>query len=115
MEFENNEKIQKLLEKLQRSLEKREVFIDEEEAMDELNFALLEYYNDRHFSPTEENPFEDIYAGIIVQLAVSSIMKKGAEGETSHNEGGVSRGYDNASDYPLSLTKKIIPLAKGVG
>ena len=64
--------------------------------------------------PTDDKPFEEIYAGIIIQLAISSISKYGAEGETSHSEGGVSRSYDNASNYPLSLTRKIIPLAKGV-
>lgn len=112
---ENNSKIQELAEKIKNRLEKKEVQIDEDDIYDELKLALLEYYNDRHFNPTESEPFEDIYAGIIVQLAISSIMKRGAEGEKGHNEGGVSRTYDSASDYPLDLTRKIIPLAKGVG
>ena len=114
MDLENNSDFQKLLEKLKNRLAKREIELDEEEISDELTFALLEYYNDRHFNPTENELFENRYEGIIVQLAVSSIMKKGAEGEKSHSEGGVSRGYDSASDYPLDLTRKIIPLAKGV-
>jgi len=115
MDLGNNEKFQELAEVLKNRLEKREIEIDDDEIIQELNFALLEYYNDRHFNPTDNEPFEDIYAGIIVQLALSAIMKKGAEGEKAHSEGGVGRTYDSASDYPLGLTRKIIPLAKGVG
>jgi hypothetical protein len=88
--------------------------ISSDDAVSEIEMALLEYYNDRHFNPTEEKPYEDIYEGIIIQLALSSIAKYGAEGERAHSEGGVSRTYDNASNYPLKLTQKIIPLAKGV-
>ncbi len=115
MDFENNRKFEQLTEKLRNNLERREISISDDELIQELEFALLEYYNDRHFKPTENEPYEDIYAGIIVQLAVSAIMKKGAEGEKSHSEGGINRSYDSASDYPADLTKKIIPLAKGVG
>lgn len=106
---------QKLLEKVQTRIENQDIEIDEDELEDEVLFALLEYYNDRHFSPKNNEIYESIYEGVIVQLAISSIFKRGAEGENSHSEGGVGRGYDNASNYPLSLTRKIIPLAKGVG
>jgi len=114
MDFENNEKIAKLVKKLISKAESKGLSVSNEDAIDEIQNALLEYYNDRHYTPSEDKPYEDIYAGIIIQLAISSISKNGAEGETSHSEGGVSRSYDNASDYPLSLTRKIIPLAKGV-
>ncbi len=114
MDFENNEKVMILVEKLKKRIESKGLSATEEDAIEEIQNALLEYYNDRHYTPTEEKPYEEIYAGIIIQLAISAISKYGAEGETSHSEGGISRGYDNASDYPLSLTRKIIPLAKGV-
>ena len=114
MNFENNKKIQDLAKMVQKKAKQRELDIDYEKSLNETIEALLEYYNDRHFKATEDIPYEEEYAGIIVQLAISSISKIGAEGETSHSEGGVSRSYDNASDYPLSLTRKIIPLAKGV-
>lgn len=93
----------------------RDIEIPQIDAEIEIENALLEYYNDRHYTPTEEKPYEDIYAGIIVQLALSSFLKSGAEGEKAHSEGGVNRTYDSASNYPLDLTRKIIPLAKGVG
>lgn len=114
MDFENNEKITNLVQKLISRAESKGLSVSEDDALTEIQNALLEYYNDRHYTPTDDKPYEDIYAGIIIQLAISAISKYGAEGETSHSEGGVSRSYDNASDYPLSLTRKIIPLAKGV-
>lgn len=114
MDFDNNAKIIELKDKLEQKLEKSDIEVDAETVSDEINMALLEYYNDRHFNPTDDEPYEEIYAGIIVQLALSSIAKYGAEGEKSHSEGGVRRVYDNSSNYPLALTRKIIPLVKGV-
>lgn len=113
MDF-NNIKIQKLISDLKRRAKQREFNIDNDIAENEIEMALLEYYNDRHFNPTDDKPFEEKYSGIIIQLALSSIAKYGAEGERIHSEGGISRTYDNASNYPLKLTQKIIPLAKGV-
>lgn len=115
MDFDSNTKVQLLVSKLQERCQTRGFSITIDEAQDEIEMALLEYYNDRHFNPTEQEPYEEKYSGIIIQLALSSIAKYGAEGELSHSEGGVSRTYDSASSYPLKLTQKIIPLAKGVG
>ncbi len=115
MDFDTNVKIQALLEKLKTRAAAKGFTITNEDAKDELENALLEYYNDRHFTPTEERPYEDVYAGIIIQLAISSIAKIGAEGQVKHDEGGIGRTYDNGSNYPLDLTRKIIPLAKGIG
>ena len=111
----NTIEFQKLVEKVRARVENQDLEINEDELKDEVLFALLEYYNDRHFSPENGEIYESIYEGVIIQLAISSIFKRGAEGEKSPSEGGVNRGYDNASNYPLSLTRKIIPLAKGVG
>ena len=111
---EGSSMLDTLVEKLINKAQRRDLKIDEETAIDEINSALLEYYNDRHYTPTNDKPYEEIYGDLIVQLALSSIAKAGAEGEILHSEGGVSRTYDSASDYPLALTRKIIPLAKGV-
>lgn len=114
LDLENNDKVLKLVEKLMSRLKARDISITQYNAIDEIISAINEYYNDRHFSPTESTPFEPIYADLIIQLAIAHISKWGAEGETTHSEGGVMRIYDSASDYPLALTQKIIPLAKGV-
>lgn len=117
MDFDTNPKVLALVAKLRTRLEAEDLdafdYTDEVLNM-EIQNALLEYYNDRHFTPTEETPFESIYAGIIVELAVAAIARYGVEGENYHSEGGVIRTYDNTSQYPLALTRKIIPLAKGV-
>lgn len=117
MDFDENEKVQALVTKLRKRLAAEDLDVEEytdEILQMEISNALLEYYNDRHFTPTNEKPFEDIYAGIIVELAVAALARYGVEGENYHSEGGVIRTYDNSSQYPLSLTRKIIPLAKGV-
>ena len=36
------------------------------------------------------------------------LNKRGAEGQTSHSENGISRSYENA-DIPESMLKSIIP------
>lgn len=116
MDFENNSKVQALVTKLSTKINSLGLkSYDTSVYQQEIYNALLEYYNDRHYTPTNDKPFEDIYSGIIVQLALYAISKFGAEGENHHSEGGLIRTYENGSDYPASLTKKIIPLAKGVG
>ena len=115
MDFVKNGKNQKLVNKLIIMAKSRGFEINQQDAEIEISNALLEYYNDRHYTPTEEKPYEDIYEGIILQLAISAISKYGAEGEKYHSEGGVIRTYDSGDYYPTTLTKKIIPLAKGVG
>lgn len=117
MNIEDSPKVEALVGKLRLRIEAED--LDSADYSDEIlrleiSNALLEYYNDRHFTPTYEKPFEDIYAGIIVELAVAALARYGVEGENYHSEGGVIRTYDNSSQYPLALTRKIIPLAKGV-
>lgn len=115
MVFVNNSKVQTLVNNLISMAETRGFELNQNNAEIEIQNALLEYYNDRHYTPTEDKPYEDIYEGIILQLALSSVAKMGAEGEKYHSEGGVIRTYDSGDNYPTSLTNKIIPLAKGVG
>jgi len=115
MDFVKDEKLQRLVNKIMSSAKSRGFDITQNDAEIETNNALLEYYNDRHYEPTDDMPYETIYEGIIIQLALSSIAKMGAEGEKYHSEGGVIRTYDSGDYYPTTLTKKIIPLAKGVG
>lgn len=115
MDFVENDKKRKLVNKLITMAKSRDFEINQVDAEIEIENALLEYYNDRHYVPTDDKPYEDIYEGIILQLALSAIAKRGAEGEKYHSEGGVIRTYDSGDYYPLTLTQKIIPLAKGVG
>ena len=43
-----------------------------------------------------------------IQIACYLLNKRGAEGETSHSENGVSRAYESG-DVPESLYKGIVP------
>lgn len=114
MDYSNNEKINALTTRLIRQLENTDLHIAPQDAQDEIEMALFEYYKCRHFTPTEDEPFEEVYSGIIIKMAISSISKRGAEGETYHSEGDIQRTYEKGGEYPLSLLQRIIPLAQGV-
>lgn len=50
------------------------------------------------------------YHGTQLEIAAYLINKRGAEGETSHDENGISRSFENAS-VPDSMLKGIVPFA----
>lgn len=60
--------------------------------------------------PYEEN-VADIpskYDFLQVEIAAYLLNKRGAEGQTSHSENGISRSYENA-DVPESMLQSITP------
>lgn len=48
------------------------------------------------------------YAHLQVEIAAYMLNKRGAEGQISHTENGVSRSYENG-DVPPSMLKAVIP------
>lgn len=56
--------------------------------------------------PTNEVPTK--YEHIQLEVACYLVNKRGAEGETSHNENGVSRSYASA-DVPDEMFSEIVP------
>lgn len=48
------------------------------------------------------------YGGLQCEIAVYLLNKRGAEGEISHSENGISRSYENA-DVPASMLRDVIP------
>lgn len=48
------------------------------------------------------------YESRVIEIADYLYNKRGAEGETSHNENGISRSYENGS-IPESMLSDIIP------
>ena len=48
------------------------------------------------------------YGILQCEIAAYLLNKRGAEGETSHSENGISRSYENA-DVPDSMMSEIIP------
>lgn len=112
-----NTDYQKLITDMQNSLRiklkaKDVNYIDEETLREEIFDAIDAVNGRRRFKPTSLIPFETQYSRLIVNLAVASITKYGAEGETAHSENGINRSYDNASQYPESLLSTVIPLGR---
>lgn len=95
------------------------VLISPDTASDDLLTYLLEQaegivLNKRYpFGPPEGATVEARYEHIQLQIAVELYTKMGAEGQTAHNENGVSRSYE-AADVSPSLLKRIVPLIGGV-
>ena len=54
------------------------------------------------------------YQNVQVEIAAYLLNKRGAEGETRHNENGVDRTYESAS-VPESMLRAVVPMAKAVG
>lgn len=48
------------------------------------------------------------YDTLQCEIAAYLLNKRGAEGQTSHSENGISRSYENA-DVPASMLKSITP------
>lgn len=47
------------------------------------------------------------YGGVKARLAAYWLNKRGADGQTSHSENGISRGYE-AGDIPPSLLRELV-------
>lgn len=56
----------------------------------------------------------DQYSTLQCEIAAYLINKRGAEGQLSHNENGVSRSYE-ASYIPSSMLKWVVPYCGVVG
>lgn len=59
-------------------------------------------------------PYKDVedvpnkYNALQCEIALYLLNKRGAEGETSHSENGISRSYESA-DVPESMLSDVIP------
>ena len=98
-------------ETLVRKCKARGFNISNDDAIDEIMDAISAVNERRRFIPNDEQLFEEKYNSLIVRLSICAIAKYGAEGQTSHSENGISRGYDGGSTYPKALLQEIVPLA----
>lgn len=114
-DYRETEEAENLLEKVKRQLKNRGFDItslSEDDFYDEIENAIEAVNDRRHFISTDQKLFEDKYKGIVVRLVISSFSKMGAEGQLAHSEGGVSRTYAGASEYPNDILKEIVPLGR---
>lgn len=74
--------------------------------------AILNYRYQGRRPASAEVPEE--YHTNQLEIAAYLLGKRGAEGETIHNENGVNRTYEAAS-VPKSMLRGIVPLAHALG
>ena len=53
------------------------------------------------------------YQNLQCEIAVYLLNKRGAEGQTSHSENGINRGYENGG-IPDSMIKQVVPFCRSV-
>ena len=63
---------------------------------------------------SDETEVPDRYSRLQCEIAAYLINKRGAEGQLSHNENGVSRSYE-ASYIPSSMLKWVVPYCGVLG
>ena len=76
---------------------------------------LLQYYLDNAgeiiCDLRDSDIVEDKYLNVQIAIAVELFNKRGAEGEVSHSENGISRSYEKADISP-SLLSRITPMVR---
>lgn len=103
----------------EQKIEKLKVLISPDTATDELISYLLEQsegiiLNRRYpFGAPEGASLSPLHEQIQLRIAVELFTKMGAEGQTMHQENGVSRTYE-AGDVSPSLLRQIIPVCGSV-
>lgn len=65
------------------------------------------------FGPTQ-TVVPERYQNVQIEVAAYLLNKRGAEGETRHNENGIDRTYEAAS-VPDSMLKAVVPFGKALG
>jgi len=63
------------------------------------------------YSAEQSQTALNTYPDIVMDISIYLLNKRGAEGQTSHSETGISRGYEKAG-IPDSFVVDIIPVAK---
>ena len=105
--------IEEIREELQTILADYDMELPSDETLDmEIKSAIGAINRCRRFTPTDKALYDVTYEDKIIPLALTSIMKFGAEGETEHSENNVIRRYGNANKYPREMLEDIVPLAK---
>ena len=99
---------EEILEKVHTALTSREMMIPSEATLKhEIENARLAINIQRRVKA--DTAILPEHVSVWVELCIEAISKYGAEGETSHSENGIGRGYDNASPYSMATLSKIIP------
>ena len=74
-----------------------------------LNIAGRKIINRAYPYCTDETEVPSRYDFLQCEIAAYLLNKRGAEGQTSHSENGISRSYESA-DVPVSLLGAVTPM-----
>lgn len=108
----NNDTL-RILQSLKTSIKGRNLGTFEDAfLLEEINLAIGEINRCRRFTPTDKKLYDKKYEYLIVPMCIASLSKIGAEGQNAHTENGIQRIYGSSGNYPVELTKQIIPLVK---
>lgn len=91
----------------------RAMFKDDNTVNTELLLAYLDIAEEKILNKcypyrVSEKELPEKYHALQIEIANYLLCKRGAEGETSHNENGISRTYESA-DVPDSMLKGVTP------
>ncbi len=89
--------------------------VDDDMLTYHLNLAINTVNDRRQYTPDEDDEddlFEDAYEYVIIEMAVCSYNKMGAEGQLYHGENGITRTYES-SLYPSSLLRLVVQKIRG--
>lgn len=92
-------------------LERLKIFIPDEDndvLLQELLNQAEDAIKQRRRTPRELT-LESQYSSLQIEISVFLYNKLGAEGEKTHSENGVTRGYENAH-IPDSMLNMVVPL-----
>lgn len=87
--------------------------LEDQNASDDVLQFYLDNAGDIICSLRNSNEVEKEYLTTQIKIAIELYNKRGAEGQTSHSENGISRQYEK-SDVSPSLLMNITPFAKSV-
>ena len=85
----------------------------EEVLLTYLNIAGRKIINRAYPFGTDETEVPTRYDFLQCEIAAYLLNKRGAEGQTSHSENGISRSYESA-DVPASMLADILPMVGGI-
>lgn len=90
-----------------------------EEEDEDILTAYIEQAGDivlRHAYPYDDSQTEvpAKYHRVQADIAIYLVNKRGAEGQLTHTENGISRSYESG-DIPNTLLRRILPMAGVVG
>lgn len=60
-------------------------------------------------STTDKDAVLERYGGVQIRIASAWLNKRGADGQISHSENGISRGYESG-DIPASILRELTPI-----